>query len=616
MTTPEQDARPALLLGAHASRRCPRRIHNDHDRTVPKVEWLPSPELQLRLDAGSGFEVEVLDRLVVLHGHRCTDLRGTDDWRELTTATIAALAAGAELVVGGRLPDDDAGGRLGRPDVLLRVGTGPDGVAGRYVPVEVKWHLGTEKRAKRTASVSALASPTTRVEVEGRAPRTRQRFDDLLQLAHYTRMLQACGFHPGEDQLVGAVIGTDLLDVGGGEPEQVLVWHDLAVAQFTTFSRSRGSAERSVLERYDHEHRFRLKVAQVAARRTGAPDDPEPIVVPIAQDECLTCPYRDWCAERMGPDDPSAAITTGRLRIREWLSLQALGVTTTAALAEVDVDDDEFMAAFLAEHTHDEAGAARRLAEAVRRAGMVRDGVRLLRTGTGPLHVPRADVEIDLDYESDPSGRKYLWGARVATGDALTGTWGPARYRAFVTWDLVDAEGERALAAELVAWLRSEIASAEVAGRTPAGAPLDGGRARRPAHRPRCRRGGGRARPLRRPVRRRQDAVRGRLRSRPQGGRAGLRLPLARRRRRRLAVADLAARRPRHRLARPRGDAAAGARVQRGRRRGDGGRPGRSLGPRDVAACRRVGSRQRRPTEDEGWGSRWVSRWPRAATSR
>ena len=466
MTTPEQDARPALLLGAHASRRCPRRIHNDHDRTVPKVEWLPSPELQLRLDAGSGFEVEVLDRLVVLHGHRCTDLRGTDDWRELTTATIAALAAGAELVVGGRLPDDDAGGRLGRPDVLLRVGTGPDGVAGRYVPVEVKWHLGTEKRAKRTASVSALASPTTRVEVEGRAPRTRQRFDDLLQLAHYTRMLQACGFHPGEDQLVGAVIGTDLLDVGGGEPEQVLVWHDLAVAQFTTFSRSRGSAERSVLERYDHEHRFRLKVAQVAARRTGAPDDPEPIVVPIAQDECLTCPYRDWCAERMGPDDPSAAITTGRLRIREWLSLQALGVTTTAALAEVDVDDDEFMAAFLAEHTHDEAGAARRLAEAVRRAGMVRDGVRLLRTGTGPLHVPRADVEIDLDYESDPSGRKYLWGARVATGDALTGRWGPARYRAFVTWDLVDAEGERALAAELVAWLRSEIASAEVAGRT------------------------------------------------------------------------------------------------------------------------------------------------------
>ena len=408
----------------------------------------------------------MLDRLVALHGPRCTDLREIDGWRELTTATLAAMAAGADLVVGGRLPDDDAGGRLGRPDVLLRVGTGPDGVAGRYVPVEVKWHLGTEKRAKRTASVSSLVSPTARVEVEGRAPRTRQRFDDLLQLAHYTRMLQACGFHPGDDQLVGAVIGTDLVAVGGGEPEQVLVWHDLALAQFTTFSRTRGSAERSVLERYDHEHRFRLKVAEVAARRTGSPDDPEPIVVPIAQEECLTCPYRDWCAAQMGPDDPSAAITTGRLRIREWLSLQALGVTTTAALAEVDVDDDEIVAAFLAEHTHDEAGAKRRLTEAVRRAGMVRDGVRLLRTGTGPLEVPRADVEIDLDYESDPDGRKYLWGARIATRDAGTGTWGTARYRAFVSWDVLDAEREAEVAAELVAWLRAEIASARAEGRT------------------------------------------------------------------------------------------------------------------------------------------------------
>jgi hypothetical protein len=172
------------------------------------------------------------------------------------------------------------------------------------VPVEVKWHLGTEKRTRGRVAVSPLADPGTRVEVEGRAARTRQRFDDLLQLAHYTRMLQACGFHPGEDRLVGAVIGTDLLDLGAGEPERVLVWHDLALPQFTTFSRSRGSAERSVLERYDHEHRFRLKVAEVAARRTGAVGDPEPLVVPIAQDECLTCPYRDWCAEQMGPDDP------------------------------------------------------------------------------------------------------------------------------------------------------------------------------------------------------------------------------------------------------------------------------------------------------------------------
>jgi len=472
MTTMEQEAgvddgtrSRGPLLGAHASRRCPRRVHNDHDRTVPKVDWVAAPELQLRLDAGTEFETEVLDRLVSLHGTRCADLRGTDDRRALTEATVAAMRSGAALVVGGRLPDDAVGARTGRPDVLLRVATGPDGVAGRYVPVEVKWHLGTEKRARRDVEVSTLADPTTRLGVEGRAARTSQRFDDLLQLAHYTRLLQACGFHAGDDRLTAAVLGTDRIDCGAGEPELVLVWHDLALPQFTTFSRSRGSAKRSVLERYDHEHAFRVKVAEVARRRAGAPDDPEPLVVPVAQAECLTCPYRDWCAERMGPDDPSLAITTGRLRVREWLTLQALGVTSTTALAEVDLDHEGFLAAFLAEHTHDEPGAARRLRDAVQRARMLRDGVGLLRTGSGPLEVPRADVEIDLDYESDTDGRRYLWGARVAR-PAADGAGAGATYRAFVSWEPLDGDRERSLAVELVEWLRVEIADAQQRGRT------------------------------------------------------------------------------------------------------------------------------------------------------
>ena len=396
------------------------------------------------------------------------------------------------------------------------------------------------------------------------------------------------------------------------------MWHDLALPQFTTFSRSRGSAERSVLERYDHEHRFRLKVAEVAARRTGAPDDPEPIVVPIAQDECLTCPYRDWCAEQMGPDDPSAAITTGRLRIREWLSLQALGVTTTAALAEVDLDDEELMAAFLAEHTHDRAGAARRLAEAVRRAGMVRDGVRLLRTGDGPARGPtrrrrdRPRLRVRPRQPQVPVGRPHLApatpppvpGGRPGTAPSSPGS--PStprgRPRSPPSWSRGCAPRSRrrrprARTLQVHHWtavepdaLRSILGADAVADVLAHFVDL-------------------------------YDVVRAQF-----VGAFGLGLKavapafgfaLARRRRRRLAVADLAAGRARHRLARPRGDAAAGARVQRGRRRGDGGRAGGShpagrAGGRD----RRVGSWQRRPTEHEGWGSRWVSRWPRAATSR
>lgn len=453
-----------VLLGAHASRRCPVRVHNDHDRTVPKAPWVPPEELQLRFDSGTEFEQRVLDRLVAQHGADCVDLRSVTDRRERTEGTLTAMRSAALLVVGGRLPADIAGGRTGRPDVLLRVDTAQDG-QGRYVPVEVKWHLGAQRRAKGVASLSTLATPTDRVEVAGMAARTSQRFDDLLQLAHYTRMLQACGFHPGAARLVGAVLGTDQIDCGTGRPDLVLVWHQLSDQLFSTFSRSRGHALRSVLERYDHEHEFRVKVAEVAERRTGSADDPEPLVVPVAQAECCTCPYLDRCFEQMGHQEPSVAITAGRLGVREWLTLQALGVVTTTALAEVDPDDETFMAAYLAELTHDEAGASKRLREAVQRAQMLRDGVPLLRIGTGPLVVPRADVEVDLDYESDTDGRKYLWGARVSRQDGAGGHQ-EGRYRAFVRWDEIDAEAERELAAETLAWLRAVVAETEARGET------------------------------------------------------------------------------------------------------------------------------------------------------
>ncbi len=456
-TTAPVGPRP-VLLGAHASRRCPVRVHNDHDRTVPTEEWVPAPDVRLRLDSGTEFETRVLDRLVAQHGADCVDLREVAGWRERTEATLTAMRSSALLVVGGRLPADLEGGRTGRPDVLLRVST-TEGGEGRYVPVEVKWHLGAQKRAKGVVRVSTLAAPITPVDVAGIAARTSQRFDDLLQLAHYTRMLQACGFHPGDDHLDGAVLGTDQIDCGTGRPDLVLVWHRLAAQQFPTFSRSRGTALRSVLERYDHEHAFRVKVAAVAERRTGAADDPAPLVVPVAQAECLTCPYLDRCYEQMGHDDPSVAITAGRLGVREWLALQSLGVVTTTALAEVDPDDETFMASYLAEQTHDAAGATRRLRDAVQRAQMLRDGIPLLRVGDGPLEVPRADVEVDLDYESDTEGRKYLWGARVSRRDG-DGGHDRGRYHAFVRWGVLDAEAERELAAETVAWLRTLVADA------------------------------------------------------------------------------------------------------------------------------------------------------------
>ncbi len=183
--------------------------------------------------------------------------------------TVQAMDTGAPLVLGGWLPDDVEGGRTGRPDILIKAGHG-------YLPADVKHHL-TLKRAKvKCVLVSSLASPDERREAMGWTA-TTHRYEDGLQLGHYSRMLQACGYHAGPEWLSGAILGTTQLEVTPGQdPELVFAWHNLTEPLLFTFSRTRGKTRRSLLERYDHEHAFRVKVADVARRATGADDDLQP----------------------------------------------------------------------------------------------------------------------------------------------------------------------------------------------------------------------------------------------------------------------------------------------------------------------------------------------------
>ena len=58
-------------------------------------------------------------------------------------------------------------------------------------------------------------------------------------MAHYRRMLQACGYHPGPDRLWAAVLGTSLIKVTPGQAaDLVFVWHDLNDPERVTFFRS------------------------------------------------------------------------------------------------------------------------------------------------------------------------------------------------------------------------------------------------------------------------------------------------------------------------------------------------------------------------------------------
>ena len=207
------------------------------------------------------------------------------------------------------------------------------------------------------------------------------RASDFLQLAHYHRMLQACGF--AAEHALGAVIGTDgLFDA------PVLAWADLDEPMVRTFSRSQpeGWRLRSVMERYDFELGFRTEIAQVAQQQTGHPElDPAPLVRPIVNRECGRCHWWEHCRPQLHPDDVSLRIDKGALDMREIVTLRRHGIDTVTDLARVDVD--ELLEWYLPEVTH-RSGAEARLRTAVRRATMLGAGVWFARETEGPIEVP------------------------------------------------------------------------------------------------------------------------------------------------------------------------------------------------------------------------------------
>lgn len=433
--------------------------------------------MQRMFARGRDFESEIVAQILGLHPDALVVAQRTErNGAEREQETFQALQDGVPLILGGRLPADPAGRRVGEPDLLVAA------AGGGYRTVDVKCHLclGSDGVPACCSSLDVMAW-----EAAGTSASARKRKDDLFQLAHYQRMLEAAGMAASGARL-GAIIGT----------EKVVTWFDLDAVLHD---------REPVMDAYDSAFALRLAIIDAASEHIADPSV-ELLVGPVRIGDCGECPWKDWCRPILEEGSGDVSLVPNMTGKARAIHLDH-GTMDRAALARLDYRTASLVAAKVdltpvmdalgheppgtplrgvigkrrwrqLEKLNDAGffllGDARKLCP--RTAGypqmaglpgqidqaraVLGDAMVYRRRRVSRVEVPRADVEVDVDVENDENG-VYLWGTLVTGRPGLDDI--EEGYRPFFDWHMLDPQSEAGLFAEFWEWfsnLRTKVTDA------------------------------------------------------------------------------------------------------------------------------------------------------------
>lgn len=331
--------------------------------------------------------------------------------------------------------------RSSRPDLIIRIGTKSDGRP-IWAPVDIKSHKAISDSKANFVFSSPISSilPSQDTRSQGRLD-----YNDLRQLAHYTRHFQALGID-GDDLWVG-IIGRDL---------ESCIW-----ARIGDVVMGQGQAQESFLSAYDQqfaEAREVVRLSQIEnndlSKKAG--------VIPVNSSGkmgCTVCKYKSTCLEEMEAFDNRHGHVTLLARITP--------LTVEKHFPHIASIND-----LLVESPLNDAMVTAKI-----RARVKKTEIPELLDPSTPFELPEADIEIDIDLENsmealreleidEPIGedRLYLYGFGIHDR-TVNKDWRTAVIDTYSDYSNTE-EGEFEVMSKMWNKLQQEITKAENSGKT------------------------------------------------------------------------------------------------------------------------------------------------------